>query len=270
MKQSRGDYRGGGNVITLRPKRLEPYVDKIVWQGNGTVEPFTVYPDIYHVMGFQSIGQITLVSGERIQPLEPAGMTGIHREPKVFQTTASFSSVLIFFKPEALYKWRLCSPRELMDTSVALTDFGMSAAVWDRLLNLQAACDPWEFLCFIEELIWDFFKDTPIDPWASWAVNRIFSSKGSLRVGELADESTLSRRQFERRFVERIGVPPKSLGQIVKFQHVLQSLKFTERLTQIAHDADYFDQSHFIKDFRKRTDTTPTQMHGSEMLRIPK
>ncbi|CAH1199148.1 hypothetical protein PAECIP111893_01243 [Paenibacillus plantiphilus] len=255
-------------MITWRSKRLEPYVEKIVWYGNGTVEPFTVYPDIYHVMGFQVIGQIAHVSDDHIRPLEPAGLTGIHQKPKVFQATASLSSVLIYFKPEALYRWRLCSPRELTDASISLTDLGMRPAVWERLLESQATMNPGEFLCFIEEMIWDMFKDNEIDHWASWAINRICASNGSIRVGQLAEESALSRRQSERRFVERIGVSPKSLAQIVKFQHVLRSLRFAERLTQLAYDADYYDQSHFIKEFRKRSGTTPKQMQGLEMFRM--
>ena len=118
-------------------------------------------------------------------------------------------------------------------------------------------------------MIWDSFKDNEPDRWANWAVSRISSSKGSIRVGQLAEESTLSRRQFERRFVERIGVSPKSLAQIVKFQHVLQSMKNVERLTHLAYDAEYYDQSHFIKDFRKRSGATPKQIQASEMLWLP-
>nr|WP_246628122.1 helix-turn-helix domain-containing protein [Paenibacillus oenotherae] len=117
-------------------------------------------------------------------------------------------------------------------------------------------------------MIWDIFKNNEIDLWASWAVNRIRSSNGSIRVGQLAEESALSRRQTERRFVERIGISPKALAQIVRFQHVLQSLKFAERLTQLAYDADYYDQSHFIKEFRKRSGTTPKQMQDLEILRL--
>jgi AraC-like DNA-binding protein len=253
-------------VITLRPKRLQPYVDKIVWQGSGTIEPFTVYPDIYHVMGIQNIGKIALVSGEQVQPLEPAGLTGIHHKPKMFQTTSSISSVLVYFRPEALFKWRLCSPKDLANTSISLTDLGMHAAAWDRLMDPSTASNPLKFLNDMEEMIWGLFKNNEIDPWANWVVNRIYSSKGTIRVGRLAEESTLSRRQFERRFVERIGTSPKSLAQIMKFQHVLQSMKSVETLTQLAYDADYYDQSHFIKEFRMRSGTTPRQIHHSEFM----
>ncbi|AZN38787.1 helix-turn-helix domain-containing protein [Paenibacillus albus] len=247
-------------MITWRPERLAPYVEKLVWLGSGSTEPFTVYPDIHHVMGFQSIGQVALVDGNQITPLEPAGLTGIHQKPKVFQASASYSSVLIYFRPEALYRWRLCSPKEISDTSVALADLGLHLTDWDRLLDPLYAQDPWKLLRLMEDLLWSLFKGNEIDLWASWAVNRIYAERGSIRVAQLAEESTLSRRQFERRFVERVGVSPKSLAQIVKFQHTLQALQTTEQLTQLAIDADYYDQSHMIREFRKRSGTTPGQM----------
>ncbi|REE78694.1 AraC family transcriptional regulator [Paenibacillus taihuensis] len=247
-------------MITWRPERLAPYVEKLVWLGSGSTAPFTVYPDIYPVMGFQNIGQVALVNGDETQPLEPAGLTGIHGQPKVFQATAAYSSILVYFRPEALFKWRLCSPKELSDTSVALADLGLNRAHWDRLLDPEAADDPWKLLRVIEELLWKLFNGNEVDLWAAWAVDRICAEHGSIRVGQLAEESTLSRRQFERRFVERVGVTPKSLAQIVKFQRVLQSLQTADRLTQLAHDADYYDQSHLIREFRKKTGATPGQM----------
>lgn len=45
-------------MIVIRPKRLAPFVDKIIWQGKGATEPYIVYPDIYNVMGFQNLGHI--------------------------------------------------------------------------------------------------------------------------------------------------------------------------------------------------------------------
>ncbi|MFD0674693.1 helix-turn-helix domain-containing protein [Cohnella sp. GCM10027633] len=254
-------------MIVLRSKRLAPYVDKLAWYGDGAGEPFTVYPDLYPVMGFQAVGRTSLVNGGQPEPLTSAGVTGIHRLPKTFRNTAAFSSVLVYFKPEALYGWKLFSPKEIAESSVALADCGISRAVLERLPELQAN-DPREFLAYMEESIWQLVKDIPIDPWAEWAVNRIRQTNGSVRVGELAEESTLGRRQFERRFAERIGIPPKTLGQIAKFRHVLRALPSSDSLTRIAHDADYFDQSHLIKEIRKRTGLTPGQLHAAEKFRI--
>ena len=93
--------------------------------------------------------------------------------------------------------------------------------------------------------------------WAKWAVNKIISSQGSLRSADLAEYTVLSRRQFSRRFIERVGIAPKSFVQIVKFRHVIELADSATTLTDLAYEGEYFDQSHFIKDFRKRSGISP-------------
>ncbi|WP_168120883.1 AraC family transcriptional regulator [Paenibacillus sp. HB172176] len=250
-------------MITWRPERLAPYVEKMVWIGNGSAEPFIVYPDIHHVMGIQNIGHMTIVNDGQQQLLDSAGLTGIHHNQKLFQASASLSSVLIYFKPAALYRWSLCSPREIAARSVSLIDLGKPVSAWNRVLDPRLAANPREWLVVIEELLWRMFADTETDRWAVWAIDQIQSTRGIIRIGQLAEEAVLSRRQFERRFIERIGVSAKSLAQIVKFQHALQTLKADNRpsaLTHLAHEANYYDQAHFIREFRKKSGVTPGQL----------
>ena len=144
-------------MIVVRPKRLEPYVEKMVWQGNGADKPYVVYPDIYHVMGFQNVGNVMLIHDNQIKPLERAGITGIHMDPKTFQSTTFFSSVLVYFKPEALFRWHLCHPKEIGGTSIGLRDVWLRESEWDRIINLQAEENPYVFLNHVEQLIWKQF-----------------------------------------------------------------------------------------------------------------
>lgn len=109
-------------MIIVRPKGLAPYVEKMVWHGNGTDKQYVVYPDIYHVMGFKNVENVMFIHDNQIQPLECAGITGIHMEPKTFQSTTHFSSVLVYCKPEALFGWHLCHSKEIGGTSLGLRD----------------------------------------------------------------------------------------------------------------------------------------------------
>jgi AraC-like DNA-binding protein len=198
-----------------------------------------------------------LIHDNQIQPLESAGITGIHMEPKTFQSTTLFSSVFVYFKPEALFGWNLCHPNEIGGTSLGLHNLWLRETEWDRIINLQVEANPYVFLNFVEELIWKQFCEVEIDPWAKWAVNQIISSQGSIRIADLAENAVLSRRQFSRRFNERVGITPKSFAQIVKFRHVIELAYSATSLTDLALKGGYFDQSHFIKDFRKRSGLSP-------------
>jgi len=90
-------------------------------------------------------------------------------------------------------------------------------------------------------------------------VNLIDQSRYSLPVTELASQVYMSRRNFERKFTEQVGIPPKVYERIVRFNKALY-LKLknnSESWTSIAHMCGYFDQMHLIKEFKELAGHTP-------------
>lgn len=84
------------------------------------------------------------------------------------------------------------------------------------------------------------------------SVRFMMQSKGLIKVKDVADEFCLSERQFERKFKENIGLTPKIFSRVVRFGTAFQEYNNREAktLTQIAHDCGYYDQAHFIRDFK--------------------
>jgi transcriptional regulator GlxA family with amidase domain len=78
------------------------------------------------------------------------------------------------------------------------------------------------------------------------------------------------RRQLERNFKKQIGVSPKQLGKVIRLQTALKMLldQKSENLTDIAYESEYFDQSHFIKDFREFTGINPKDFLTNENLTL--
>jgi AraC-like DNA-binding protein len=91
------------------------------------------------------------------------------------------------------------------------------------------------------------------------AFNKIYQRKGEISVKKLADTACLSIKQFEHKFSGLVGVNPKQYLRTVRFQHVLQIKKNRRFLdyTSLAMECGYFDQSHFINDFKTITGLTP-------------
>ena len=98
------------------------------------------------------------------------------------------------------------------------------------------------------------------DP-VSIAANRLFACDGVGRVSTIATASGLSTRQFERRFLAQVGVPPKLYARIIRFNAVLDhKLRFPRRrVDRIAIDHDYYDQMHFVHDCRDFTGEPPSR-----------
>lgn len=76
---------------------------------------------------------------------------------------------------------------------------------------------------------------------------------GHIKVHEIADILGISVRTLERHFVQILGFPPKQFIRIVRFQQAVEKLHKVNKsrsLTDISYECGYFDQSHFIKDFK--------------------
>jgi AraC-like DNA-binding protein len=69
----------------------------------------------------------------------------------------------------------------------------------------------------------------------------------------------LSLRQFRRRCLEESGLTPKRLCRVLRFRHACRIAGGVDRLnwSAIALEAEYFDQSHLIRDFHEFTGHTP-------------
>jgi AraC-like DNA-binding protein len=91
--------------------------------------------------------------------------------------------------------------------------------------------------------------------------NRFLLERGALRVDDAAASAGLSVRQFERRFAEQVGFPPKRYARIVRFSAALGAKMIAPgRLwTDIAHEFGYYDQMHMVRDFERFTGESPTR-----------
>jgi AraC-like DNA-binding protein len=92
-----------------------------------------------------------------------------------------------------------------------------------------------------------------------FAMRKLMRNDGNISIEKIASLACLSLRQFERKCVERIGMPPKSFARIVRFSKAyrLREARLALTWTAIAHEAGYFDQMHFIRDFKEFAGVTP-------------
>jgi len=99
--------------------------------------------------------------------------------------------------------------------------------------------------------------NTGSDPLVSAAVSWIEESQAMARIEELARRIGLSQSALERRFRRVVGASPKKFASIVRLRHILHLRSKGADFTSIAHAAGYYDQSHFIKDFKRFSGLAP-------------
>lgn len=94
-----------------------------------------------------------------------------------------------------------------------------------------------------------------------YAVSQILAANGNISMRDLQEELQITEKSFERRFKDHVGIPPKLFSGICRYQASLHQLKNNQynKLSDIAYENDYADQSHFIRSFKKYTGCSPHQ-----------
>ena len=96
-------------------------------------------------------------------------------------------------------------------------------------------------------------------PLISWAWRRLDDTNGRVNIASLADEGGWSRKHLAVQFREHLGVPPKTMARILRFQRARELLETSKRMpwADIALRCGYYDQAHFNRDFRQLAGTAP-------------
>lgn len=96
---------------------------------------------------------------------------------------------------------------------------------------------------------------------AEYIKSRLIETGGQLGVEELSDETYYSARYLNKVLRDDMGFTPKTFARIVKFQNAIQLINSNSdvNLTDIAEYAGYYDQSHFIKEFKRFAELAPGQ-----------
>lgn len=106
------------------------------------------------------------------------------------------------------------------------------------------------------------------------AIERLSETSDPPLVGSLAEDSGLSHKHFIEVFYRNVGLTPKRFRRIRRFQWALASLRRTPSRgwLDLAAECGYYDQAHFIHDFRAFSGFTPTQFSlqsGADTQFIP-
>jgi transcriptional regulator GlxA family with amidase domain len=73
-------------------------------------------------------------------------------------------------------------------------------------------------------------------------------------LDDIARRSGITRRQLERRFLDAVGIPPRTVAQLARFQRalaLLQSRRVCVRIADAAAACGYYDQAHLVRDFKR-------------------
>jgi len=256
VQQNEKTYR----VLTIQPKRVGAFVKSYnVYYFTDTC-PVKLNPEGQFELIFQVDGDFWQmpVQHENWEKRPSFFIGGLHNKSFYIKPSNTNSKLIsVVFKPNCAKYFIPESLHYFKNRTVNLRDvFEKGAPQLPEKIDQSSLLD--KAVALIEMFLLQVFthkNESRIDD----TVHTLFRSRGFASIAELAKQACLSDAQYRRRFNEEIGMSPKEYSKIVRVNYVSQLLSQQPevKLTDLTYQLGYFDQAHFIKDFRSVTGVSP-------------
>lgn len=236
---------------------LKPFVKALVIQEITGTSEYKVLPDTGLVIGFQYKGRLSRIQNNAETPLSISGVSGLADHSKIFKNAPNIGTVLVFFKEAGATPFFRQPLHELFRESVSLDNFMLRSELLCIEEQLAGAKSDTQRIAAVEHFLIGRMTHAQPDKLVLAALTHIHKSKGNIRIKELAEQLCISQSPLEKRFRQAVGTSPKKFATIVRLKHVIQQAGNATSLTELGFEAGFYDQAHFIREFKTFTGDTP-------------
>jgi AraC-like DNA-binding protein len=187
--------------------------------------------------------------------------------PMDVQMRKGSGCLAVCFYPGMAYKFFDLPMHVFTDTTTVFDSLwkGLASEIEDKLAN---ACNNEVRVSILQEYLLHKSAQSKDDRQVKWCLQQVQTSIDNLSVKQLAGNSGLSQRQLSRKLQQCVGLSTKEYLRVNRFIRSLQQLKkYPEySLTLLAYEGGYYDQAHFIHDYKAYTGLTPGEVAQSENI----
>ncbi|KAA2245454.1 helix-turn-helix transcriptional regulator [Chitinophaga agrisoli] len=236
---------------------LAPFVKELLIIESELSADNTLIPDTAVVMAFRFKGRTSIITADHPSIIPVAAITGLRRSARQIHYEKGTANVLVVLREGGIHAFTSVPAHELFGLCMATDNLFRPAELDEVSTRLSEAFDHSERVAIMEGFLLRKLAYSAPDLLVQHAVSFIKQQKGIIRVKELAASLHISQDAFEKRFRVLIGATPKQYASIVRLRALIRQYPSYASLTDASYEAGYFDQSHFIKDFRLFTGKTP-------------
>ncbi|HVU97436.1 MAG TPA: AraC family transcriptional regulator [Puia sp.] len=238
---------------------LQPFIREFVLIETDEATDSLVIPDTSLAMSLRYRGLIMRAE----ETLPGIVISGLRRSVRQFAYAPQTANFLIIFKEGGISGFTRMPANEYFDQSVSAENLFLRQDL-ERLQEQMAEADTdSERVRRAEAFLLGHLVNPEQDALISNAVRLIRQHNGIIRIDKLASSLYLSKDPFEKRFRRLVGSTPKQYASIIRLRGLIQNFPSYSSLTEASYEAGYFDQSHFIKDFRLFTGRSPKEFFQS-------
>jgi AraC-like DNA-binding protein len=115
----------------------------------------------------------------------------------------------------------------------------------------------------VQSLLLKSLVRKPPSAFLKAAVEALQRGQGSLRVAALAQTLGVGQKRLERAFLAHVGLAPKGFASLLRFHQAVHLKASGMRSIEVAGELGYFDQAHFIQEFKSFTGRSPESYFAS-------
>jgi AraC-like DNA-binding protein len=189
------------------------------------------------------------------------GVSGVQTKSMLLDTSAPFNVFGVSFKPGGGFPFLPMPAGELQNLQVPLEAVWSAAQARALSEELVEACTPVRKFHVIERALTAVVRNRfAPHPAVRYAVAALGHASHPRSISSIVDRVGISQRRFIELFRNEVGVTPKAYARVQRFQQVLASIEHATEVdwTEVALSCGYFDQAHFVHDFREFAGVTPS------------
>jgi AraC-like DNA-binding protein len=193
----------------------------------------------------------------------------------LIEQTRAVHLIAARFKPGGLYPFVRFSIAEVTNQTVDL-DLIFGSRIKEIEAKLFETRKHQKKIDLLQQALLQQLKEPASHATTIAALKLIQHRHGNISVEALMRELGANYKYLERHFLQIVGLTPKVFNRITRFQYVMQTLRYAafHAWPSMALDCGYYDQAHFIKEFKEFTGATPSEFVArqnqiAEMLTAP-
>lgn len=199
---------------------------------------------------------------------------GPHSRFVVIDTACQASTMGVHFKPGGALPFLNLPADVLRNEHISLDTLWGPEALELREQLLESEKPAARFAVLEQFLMKQMNRSATHHPAVIFALQKLQANHGSTKIADVIEQIGLSQRRFIQLFKEEVGLTPKQFDRLHRFQHVLRLIEAGEPVewTDLALACGYYDQAHFIHDFRSFSGFSPAafRLHqGKERNHVP-
>jgi AraC-like DNA-binding protein len=236
---------------------------------------YTAYNPEHHAERFVPDGNVHLifdltdypkyiydnVTLKEIQSCRNVWYSGFRTEPITIPSGKESEMLIVNFKKGKSFPF-LCEPVDALTNFVVDAELVIKSDLLDlREQLLESKTIEQKFELIENNFLKHYLIHLKENPFVDYAINTILKTPNKYSIKEISDKVGYSQKHLIKIFKEHVGVTPKDFLKVTRFQKAIMEIELNEvvQWSEVAIDCGFYDQSHFIADFKNYSGLTPAE-----------